>query len=545
MLQQQRFSEDLALILTPLPLRDVDANGEAPEVDTSTWYNTPGVAVAAASSPASGDYTICHAEWGARKLPGGPSPDKNTLFQACSISKPFQGLAILHYISEGVISGLDDPIKLYLSHETYDTLLHNSIQKGVPEKLATELLDKMTIIQLLSHTAGTTTHGFQGYSISSSHVPSVTEVLQGGMGNANSPIVHIAGIPGVQYQYSGGGSTILQAMLENIGRRDGFTSFATLMKAKVLDPLGMDRSLYCDASALSRSEINYGTGYHNGTHGLEVGEYHIHPEQGAAGLWTTPSDLVKGMTGFARSLLGTASAVKLQGKPWIKPEVAQELLHRRTELAHGQQEYYCCFRLQFFDGKDNLARDKHLVCISHGGANYGYRCWAAATFTIPDKLQGGKEDTIIKAQATMTNSNYGDEIIRPLTFAISEILDSPLGPGLSGHLIPAVALDITPVAPAPGWEAYEGIWGMDNRTQTLHITVTSEPTVEFSHLAGIQLPLWAVAERRDAQSLRLRVSTLEVALELGWTQELDDVTLILCTGGSRVKCCKQSALPSS
>lgn len=265
MSQENHFSKHLSQILTPLNFRDARKDDDDLQVDTSTWYNTPGVAVAASTSSSISGDNVNHAQWGARKLPGGLGTDIDTLFQACSISKPFQSLAILHYISEGVISSLDDPVKLYLSEESYRTLLYNSIQKGIPEQLASQLLEKTTILQLLSHTAGSTTSGFQGYATSSTHIPSTTEVLKGGSGGANSPAVYLNAIPGVQFEYSGGGSTILQALLEHIGSdQNNFTSFASLMKTLVLEPLGMTRSFYCNAAALSQSESNFATGYHNG-----------------------------------------------------------------------------------------------------------------------------------------------------------------------------------------------------------------------------------------------------------------------------------------
>lgn len=535
------FSEKLTRLLTPLPLRD--AKNEDLQVDTSKWYNTPGVAIAAATASATTGYDGWATQWGSKKLPEGPGPDAETLFQACSISKPFQGLAILHYISEGVISSLDDPVKLYLSEECYQTLLNNSVRKGIPENLAAQLLDKMTILQLLSHTAGTTASGFLGYGLSSHHIPSAIEVLQGALGNANSPSIFTHAIPGVQLEYSGGGSTILQAMLENIGsEKNGFTSFATLMKTQVLEPLGMTRSFYCDGAALAQTERNYATAYQNGVRPLESGEYCIHPEQGAAGLWTTPADLTKGMIGFVHSLLGTSSAIQLNGKPWIRPEVAQEILHQRQKLGHGNKAYYCGFSVRFLDSPQDFERDKNRVQISHAGSNCGYRAWTAATFEHPEKLVGSKEDSIISAQSIMTNSDCGEEIIGPLMLAVSEVLDRPVGPGAPGwaNAIPAIALNAEPATPAAGWKSYEGQWEIEDRSQTLRITASPEPALEFSHLEGIHLPLFAVAERRGAESMRLRVGSLEVMLDFGWQQKKNEVSLILCTGGARIKCVRKS-----
>lgn len=273
-----------------------------------------------------------------------------------------------------IIKSLDDPVKTYIGKAVYDVVVLNSVRKGVPEELSAQLTDRMTITQLLSHTAGLTASGFVGYPAHGDHIKTSAEVLKGGLGDANSPPVYIHGIPGMQAEYSGGGSTILQAMLENIAGELGFASYASLMKAKVLGPLGMTRSFYCDAGPLPQHENNYATAYQNGTYPLENGQvFHVHPEQGAAGLWTTSLDLVKGLIGVAHTALGTPAAVRLNGNPWIRPDAAQEIFKKRSELAYEDDAYYCGFEVEFLDGEDEFPGDERLVRISHAGSNEGYR----------------------------------------------------------------------------------------------------------------------------------------------------------------------------
>jgi CubicO group peptidase (beta-lactamase class C family) len=273
-----------------------------------------------------------------------------------------------------IIKSLDEPVRTNLGKATYDIILQNAVSRGVPEDVAAQLLDRVTIAQLLSHTAGTTASGFMGYSPQSDHIKTSAEVLRGGLGNANSPPVYVHGIPGLQREYSGGGSTVLQAMLENIAREKGFPSYALLMKENVLDPLGMTRSFYCDAAPLRQSEANYATAYQNGAYPLENRQdFHVYPEQGAAGLWTTSLDLVKGLLGVAHTALGTSSAVKLHGNTWIKPGIAQEIFKKRSDLAHQGDAYYCGFQVEFLDGEGQFARDGKLVRISHAGGNEGYQ----------------------------------------------------------------------------------------------------------------------------------------------------------------------------
>ncbi|KAG6360707.1 hypothetical protein INS49_011772 [Diaporthe citri] len=415
MIDQGEFYKQLTRTLTPLAFRESAEKGNgSPDGDISTWYNTPGATVAAARSTATygsdsaaqASPDIRHAGWG-----------------ACSVSKAFQSLAILHFYSEGIIKSLDEPVKTNLGKAAYDIILQNSVRRGVPEDVSAQLLDRVTITQLLSHTAGTTASGFMGYSPQGDHIKTSAEVLQGGLGSANSPPVYVHGICGVQREYSGGGSTVLQAMLENIARDQGFASYALLMKEKVLDPLGMTRSFYCDAVALQQSEENYATAYQNGTYPLEDGQsFHVYPEQGAAGLWTTSLDL-KG------------------------PDVAQQIFKKRPELAHEGDAYYCGFQVEFLDGEDGFPGDERLVRISHSGGNEGYRVEAG-------------DEIVIHAMACMTNSNYGGDLCGPMICAISEMLDSPLGGGPPGGPFssnaPFAALGPTPSAPSAGWGGVRG-----------------------------------------------------------------------------------------
>lgn len=150
------------------------------------------------------------------------------------------------------------------------------------------------------------------------------------------------------------------------------------------------------------------------------------------------------------------------------------------------------------------------------------------------------DEIVIHAMACMTNSNYGGDLCGPMIGAISEMLDSPLGGGppdgpFSSNA-PFAALDPTPPAPSAGWAAYEGQWKIKNRAQTLEITTGPGPSagVEFSHLKGMVLPLVGCAARKNAETLRLRVSSLNATLDLAIKE--GEASLSLCTGGARLEC---------
>ena len=111
--------------------------------------------------------------------------DKNTLFQAASISKPVAALAVLALVEEGKIS-LDEDVNRYL--EGWQVEENNFT-----------LEEKVTLRRILSHTAGLTVHGFGGYA-SDDDVPDIIQVLNGEE-PANSGRIYPDTTPGAQYRY--------------------------------------------------------------------------------------------------------------------------------------------------------------------------------------------------------------------------------------------------------------------------------------------------------------------------------------------------------
>jgi CubicO group peptidase (beta-lactamase class C family) len=195
------------------------------------------------------------------------TPD--TLFQAGSISKPVAALAALRLIEDGKL-GLDtnvnDELKSWHLPDNEFTTRH-----------------KVTIRNILNHTAGTTVWGFPGYA-HADKVPTVVEVLEG---KGNTDAIRVWKEPDQSWRYSGGGYTILQLLLTDVSGRP----FPALMEAMVLKPLGMTSSTY-EQPLPMKWQSRAAHGYR--ADGSPVaGGWHIYPEMAAAGLWTTPSDLAK------------------------------------------------------------------------------------------------------------------------------------------------------------------------------------------------------------------------------------------------------------
>ena len=140
--------------------------------------------------------------------------------------------------------------------------------------------NKVTLRNLLSHTAGISVHGFSGYK-ADAHIPTLAQVLNG-EAPANSGKVVVDMEPNTEFRYSGGGYTIVQqALIDQLQK-----TFQEIMKELVLDPLGMTNSFYSNA-ALNEKQCSNATSGHNSVGELVIGKRYIYPEMAAVGLWTT------------------------------------------------------------------------------------------------------------------------------------------------------------------------------------------------------------------------------------------------------------------
>src|ERR1043166_5977047 len=210
-----------------------------------------------------------------------------TLFQAGSISKSVNATIAMKKVEQGKIT-LDENIN--------DKL----VSWKLPENELTAK-SKVTLRKILSHTAGTTVHGFPGYAINEK-IPTLAQILNGEP-PANTAPIRVDIESGTQYRYSGGGITISQLALMDIEKKP----YPQIANETVLKPLGMSNSTYSQPlSADWRPKA--ATGYR--TNGKEVeGKIHIYPEMAAAGLWTTPTDLAKFAIEMQLSLAGRSNKI--------------------------------------------------------------------------------------------------------------------------------------------------------------------------------------------------------------------------------------------
>jgi CubicO group peptidase (beta-lactamase class C family) len=307
------------------------------------------------------------AAYGLAKAGQPATPD--TLFQAASISKAVSAMGALELVEQRRLK-LDAPVNAQL---TSWRIPDSNIASG----------NSVTLRHLLTHTAGLTVRGFDGYE-RGRPLPSLLQVLNG-VEPANSAPVRISTLPGEQWGYSGGGFAVLQQLMTDATGKD----FPTLMERLVLKPLGMHRSVFGETlPAALRDSIAIG---HKGDGSPVASGYRVQPELAAAGLWTTPSDLARWGISLAAAFHGGKGTL-------LKRETAKAM------LTPGKGEWGLGLTVGG-EGED--------LRFSHSGVNAGYH---SLMIGFPTRREG---------LVIMTNSDNGTNLFRTLNLAVGQVLGWP------------------------------------------------------------------------------------------------------------------------
>ncbi len=314
-----------------------------------------------------------------------------TLFQAASISKPVAATAMLRLVERGTLN-LDTNVNRYLT------------SWKVPDNKFTAV-EKVTLRRIVSHTAGLTVHGFPGYA-TSDPIPTVVQVLDGAK-PANTAAVRVDTTPGSIERYSGGGTTVMQQLLVDVTGKP----FPALMQELVLGPAGMTSSTYEQPLPVARAAEAARAHRQNGK--PIPGGWHVYPEMAPAGLWTTPTDLLKWAIAITDARAGRSTALLSQGM------TSQMLTAQKGEVGLGP----------FVGGS---GRNFH---FGHGGANEGFH---SELVMYPELGLGA---------AVMTNGDGGPLIIREILRALAAEYGWP---DYGVEHVPALVLDAKTVASLTG-----------------------------------------------------------------------------------------------
>lgn len=267
--------------------------------------------------------------------------DCHSLFQTASLSKPVTVLAALRMQAEGEID-LDRNIQDYLQ----DYVLP-------PGKQTAD--NPVTMRNIFSHSSGITAGGYEGYA-RGRPLPSDIDVLKGREG-VNSPAIEVVSAPNEVLAYSGGAYTLAEVALQDIFKDE----FSNIMQEWILEPAGMKHSEF--TQPLPSSVPNgVAHGYTQSGEMVEGG-WRNHPEQAAAGLWSTSADMAKFLIEIYNAYQGKRSIFSTSD---IESMISQE----RDGLAYG-----------FI-----LNRSGDDISITHYGGNIGYRTGMTISLTSGNGL---------------------------------------------------------------------------------------------------------------------------------------------------------------
>lgn len=288
--------------------------------------------------------------------------DEETMFLAGSISKPVFALGVLKLAEAGEID-LDRDVNDYLK------------RWKIPASRGWR--PRITMRQLLSHTAGLTVQGFPGYR-KSDRVPGTVQILKG-VPPANTEPVLPNILPGTMMRYSGGGITVAQLAVEDAMK----APFPELMRELLFEPLGMRNSTYDQRPRKTQRRIAHGYPWYNR---VIPGGYHIYPEMAAAGLWSTGLDLARLMIEVQKGFAGEPS--------FFSTGLVREMLTPQKMAKNIGFGF-------FLEGDGDAAR------FYHGGWDEGF----VAKFVSYKK--GGKGAVV------MLNSNSGNPMIEEILRSVA------------------------------------------------------------------------------------------------------------------------------
>jgi CubicO group peptidase (beta-lactamase class C family) len=271
-----------------------------------------------------------------------------TMFSAGSISKFLLAVTALKMVENGQIE-LDSPINNYL------------ISWRIPENDFTRKTP-ITLRMLLSHSAGTSQSSYFGFT-PTQPLPTITEILSGEKISETRPVV-VNSEPNKEFRYSGGGSMIAQLALMDVSKK----RFSELTQELLFAKLGMLNSTF-EQPLPSKFTKQSAWAYSSAP--WFKGMPYVYPQQAAAGLYATPTDLAKFFIDVQKSYRG-------KGKILSQATTRQMLTPQQhvSDGAYKEQIGIGPFLIQRTDNKDSDG-----LYFEFTGVNAGFLAYGMAGIT--------------------------------------------------------------------------------------------------------------------------------------------------------------------
>ena len=337
-------------------------------IDRMKYYKVPGLSIAIIK-----DYKIDWAKsYGLADTINKTPVTTETMFSAGSISKFLMAVTALKMVDSGQIE-LEKPINNYL---TTWKIAENDFTKTTP----------ITLRMLLSHSAGTSQTSYFGFT-PTQPLPTIMEILSGAKISETRPVV-VNSEPNKEFRYSGGGSMIAQLALMDVSKK----SFSNLTQEIIFDKLGMNNSTFIQpVPAKFAKQISWAYSYASWFKGMP----YVYPQQAAAGLYTTPTDLAKFFIDIQKSYLGKGEI--------LSQAVTKKMLMPQQNVSDGtykEQIGIGPFLIQRTDNKDPRG-----VFFEFTGVNAGFLAYGMAS------VEGGN-GVIVMLNSGDNQNGIGKEIRR-------------------------------------------------------------------------------------------------------------------------------------
>lgn len=296
-----------------------------------------------------------------------------TMFSAGSISKLVTAVIALRLVERGKLS-LDSPINHYLQSWK---IRENEFTRSRP----------VTLRMLLSHTGGTSQSAYFGYQPDKSPLPGVVQVLRGDSVAEVNPVV-VNSEPGKEFRYSGGGYMIVQLAIMDALQKD----FDAIAQAEIFGPLGMTHSTFVQPLPSAFAKLA-AWGYSAAA--WYKGMPYVYPQQAAAGLYSTPTDLARLIIALQKCYAGKGSL--------LTAKTLKEMLAPVTTISNGN--YLEQMGLGAFLLERSGNRSLKGKYFEHQGANAGFISFAMGS------VEGGNGVVIMLNSGDDFNA-FGTELRR-------------------------------------------------------------------------------------------------------------------------------------
>ncbi|WP_286234247.1 serine hydrolase domain-containing protein [Thalassotalea sediminis] len=288
-------------------------------------FRVPGASLAYVK----GGHVFWAKSYGVTQVGTGQCVEVDTIFSAASISKVATSVMTLLLTQQKKLS-LDTDVNAYL--KSWQVPSNGNSQTN-----------PVTLRRIMSHTAGLNVHGFRDFQPNEA-LPNTVQILKG-QPPAKNPPIRLIYQPGKVYSYSGGGTTVMQLVIEDVMH----TSFEQASHRLLFQPLDMTNSSFATPTESLHTKVAKAHDRFGRATALPRG-WESMPEKAASGLWTSAYDLGLMLAELLESYHTKANVL-------LAPKVIKDMMTAEENSKHGLGP--------IIDGE----------AFYHSGANDSYRAY--------------------------------------------------------------------------------------------------------------------------------------------------------------------------